>query len=255
MNEFGIDTAFEWKIDPTSARKSELSYALPRLGTIGYGGITTDRWYNKPLNADSGFLPTIQNMQAAGKPVGCYIFSYAWDTNSALHEADKACNLLDSLGVSLELPVFFDWEEDSFNRAVAAGVRVTPNLVKQMTSTFMNYVRTRGRRAGWYSNKDFCERFYDGATRELWRFKENNIFWYAEWGISQPQLDCDVWQFDGTYQNHDVFWNGIRCDKNYVRNERFFDGKPIPPPHTKIPVWLLAHLTADVERSYKSHVI
>lgn len=215
---FGIDTAFGNLITATMAQ--QLDFAIPRIGTLGYGGVGTSAYFTKTLTVDSAFLLNVSNCQNAGRPAGCYFFSYAWNTASAIYEANKVCDALDSYGVSLEMPVWFDWEYDSDNRTTAAGVPVSNAGLQALTVAFMEQVNARGRTAGWYANMDYVYNKY-GSSWTTARMAENYYFWVAAWGGSpDPPRTCDVWQYAG-----DVIWQGIDADLNYLIDERCVNGQ------------------------------
>lgn len=241
---FGVDTAFQNTLTP--ARVSQLDFAIPRIGTLGYGSVGTSAYYNKSLSVDSAFSTNLTNLTSGGKYKGCYVFSYAWNTQSAIVEANRVCDWLDAHGVSLELPIFFDWEYDSDNRTSAAGVPVSNATLRTITLSFMDRVNARGRRAGWYANLDYVNNKY-GASWTTARMSENYYFWLAAWsGASNPPRSCDIWQYAG-----DVSWQGIDADLNYIIDTRVINGEP--PTPSELPTWLLVLLAS--RRKPPTHTI
>lgn len=72
---------------------------------IGYG------WGNAP---DSSARRNIAECKRLGIPFGVYLYSYAYDADTALQEGEGTVNLLHDLGVSpsdLSLPVYYDLEQ------------------------------------------------------------------------------------------------------------------------------------------------
>lgn len=236
---FGVDTAFNNTL--TATRVAQLDFAIPRIGTLGYGSVGTSAYFNKTLTADGAFLTNIVNLHSGGKYAGCYFFSYAWNDASAIHEANKVCDWLDANSVSLEIPIFFDWEYDSDNRTTAAGVQVSNATLQSLTIAFMNRVNARGRRAGWYANIDYTNNKY-GSTWTTSRMAQNYYFWCASWSSSQtPPRTCDIWQYAG-----DVNWQGIDADLNYLIDTRVINGAP--PTPSSLPMWLQAVLYTRKEK-------
>ena len=230
---FGVDTAFNNTL--TAARVANLDFAIPRIGTLGYGQVGTSGYFNKSLSVDSPFLTNITNLHNASKYAGCYLFSYAWNSASAVYEANKVCDWLDANNVSLELPVFFDWEYDSDTRTSAAGVPVSNSTLQTITVAFMDRVNARGRRAGWYANMDYTNNKY-GSSWTTTKMAQNYYFWVASWSSAQnPPRTCDIWQYAG-----DVTWQGIDADLNYIINTRVINGEP--PTPGELPTWLLSIL-------------
>lgn len=245
---FGVDTAFSNTLTPV--RVSSIDFAIPRIGSLGYSYIGSPQYFNKTLSADSAFLINVANCQLQSRPVGCYIFSYAWNNASAIHEATEVCDWLDANNISLEMPVFFDWERTgagtygSYEMVTAAGITVTMPLVQGFTLAFMDEVNNRGRTAGWYGNLDSVYSFYgDQWTTD--RMGENYYFWLAQWGSSFSRA-CDVWQYAGDQQ-----WMGIDADYNYLIDERCVNGQI----GHRFPKWLIAKLINDRKRQVKSFVI
>ena len=237
---FGIDTAFGNLI--TAGMAQQLDFAIPRIGTLGYGGVGTSYYFSKTLTVDSMFPLNVQNCQNAGKPTGCYFFSYAWNDASAIYEAEKCCDALDALGMSLEMPVWFDWEYDSDNRTSAAGVPVSNSTLQSLTVAFMAKVNERGRTSGWYANMDYVYNKYGSAWTTA-RMAENYYFWVAAWGGgADPPRSCDVWQYAG-----DVQWQGIDADLNWLVDERCVNGNI----GRRFPRWLLAKMTHNRSRNVK----
>lgn len=237
---FGIDTAFSNLI--TAAMAQQLDFSIPRIGTLGYGYVGTSSYYNKTLNPDSAFAANVANCQNAQKPVGCYFFSYAWNVQSAEHEATQVCDVLDALNISLEMPVFFDWEYDSDDKTTAAGVPVSNTTLQTITIAFMDKVNQRGRTAGWYANMDYVNNKY-GSAWTTQQMVNNYYFWVAAWGGgADPPRSCDVWQYAG-----DVIWSGIDADLNYLINERCVNGQI--GKHFR--VWMLHQVMKKRKRKVK----
>lgn len=235
-NGFGIDTAFNTVVSAENA--ALLDFAIPRIGTFGYGSTGTTAYYNKPLSVDGGFLSTVRNVQGAGKAAGCYIFSYAWNVTAAEAEANRVCDYLDANNVTLDVAVFFDWERTgagtygSYEMVTAAGVNVTAQLVRDMTLAFMAVCERRGRRSGWYQSLGDSQAWWTAEIIAQQRSR-NRLFWLAQWGSSYG-LDCDIWQYRG-----DTVWNGISCDLNEAVSDRVLDGGSLRPNYrTPSLFWL-----------------
>lgn len=223
MNEFGVDVAFDVRLTP--AMMPQLDFAIPRIGTLGYGQIGSPAYYSKRLNIDSGFRANIDLLANSGKYYGCYIFSYAWDEESARAEATKVCDALDSFGYQgLPLPIFFDWERTgagtygSYEMVTAAGITVTPALVQLLTRTFCETCVSRGYRAGWYQSAGDLAEWWGRTLVRDYRETRGYYLWVAQWASSTSWADnADLWQYNG-----DVEWNGIDADLNRALTDRLF---------------------------------
>lgn len=103
--DIGVDIS-QWQGKLTQAdwqdiKKSGVTFAILRLGW-GHAGNGAK---------DTQFDNNYAKAKAAGLSVGAYLYSYADDVNEAKTEADYAKSLL--AGKSLDLPLAFDYEEDS----------------------------------------------------------------------------------------------------------------------------------------------
>lgn len=97
----GIDVSeFQDEIDWEAVAASGVEFAIVR---VGYRGFSEGIMY-----PDANYEQNIRGAQAAGLKVGAYFFSQAVSEFEAAEEAVYTANLLK--GYTLELPVFFDWE-------------------------------------------------------------------------------------------------------------------------------------------------
>lgn len=240
---FGIDTAFSNVIGTSTV--SLIDFGIPRIGSFGYGQTGTTAYYNKALNVDAGFLTSVNNLLSAGKYAGCYIFSYAWDTVSAVAEADRVCDYLDAHNINLNLPVFFDWERTgagtygSYEMVTAAGVTVTNQLIQNMTLAFMKRVASRGRRAGWYQGAADLNAWFPSSLVQQYR-TDGYYLWYAKWTNTFDGYECDCWQYAG-----DTTFNGVSCDLDKAITDRFFGNSAPPQPVGAHKLWLLFKISQN----------
>lgn len=97
--------------------------------------------------------------------------------------------------------VAWDWENDSYAKAVAAGVTPTATLVSAMADAFLGTISAAGYGAVNYSNIDYLTRFFSTAI------KTKYPTWVAQWprsaaykwpavaGKSQYPGQHIMWQF------------------------------------------------------------
>ena len=105
----GIDVSHhQGEINWAKVKAAGIDFAIIRCG---YGK------FDGKLHTDKYFYQNIKNAKAAGLKVGIYFFSYAYTKQMAVEEAKYVLNLLK--GYKLNLPVYFDWEYDSMDKAKA----------------------------------------------------------------------------------------------------------------------------------------
>ena len=193
----GIDvSSHQGEIDWNAVAQDEISYAVIQAGYRGYE--------DGALNEDIMFRTNLVGAQAAGLPCGVYFFSQAISEDEAREEAEFLLDLLD--GVTLELPVFYDWEPVSaeHGRANALGGETVTACAKAFCET----VAASGFEAAIYFNQN---QIYTQVRLEqlldypLWMAQYQNepdcIYAYTWWqytdngtvaGITTP-VDLNLW--------------------------------------------------------------
>lgn len=250
--QYGIDSAqLAWYQTITPAELAEIDFHICRIGSMQAGSMGTAAWYSKTFDVDAYCLSNIQATQAAGKPMGVYVFSYAWDATSAAHEANEVCDLLDSWGVSLELPIFCDWESTgtppgtgSYEQfQIQIGHTITTAELETIFSSFWSTCMSRGRRAGMYFNGWFVNYILPEAWISSQR-TAGNYFWLAQWqNTPDPPYDCDIWQYAGDQYNIGSIVTTYPVDQNYLINEAILG--------TALPIWLKIYLANRGEKNGK----
>ena len=222
----------------TAQQLNEIDFHICRIGTHGYGGMGTASWYARSFSIDAYCRANVQATQAAGKPMGVYVFSYAWDQTSAEREADDVCDVLDSWGISLELPIFLDWEStgsstgsyEMFQSQI--GHTITTAELETIFIAFHARCIQRGRRAGMYFNGWFYNYLLPGTWIESQR-AAGNYFWLASWVNNpiDPPEPCDIWQYAGDKYYIGNIQTNFAVDQNYLINPNIISG-------SSIPIWL-----------------
>ena len=95
-------------------------------------------------------------------------------------------------------PIGFDFEYDSVRYAERKGVKVTKQLVMDMTLAFCGEVREAGYIPIVYTNKDYGSRYFDLEQLK----KEGYGIWYAYYNKTSDRDDVSLWQYtsSGTIQ-------------------------------------------------------
>ena len=239
----------------TSAELAEIDFHLCRIGTHGYGGMGTSSWYNRGFSTDAYCLSNIQATQAAGKLMGVYVFSYAWDAASAEREATEVCDVLDTWGISLELPIFLDWE--STGTAIGSyemyqsqiGSTISTATLESIFVAFHARCAARGRSAGMYFNGWFVDSLLPSSWIATQR-AAGNYFWLASWVTypTDPPTPCDIWQYAADKQYIGNLSVNYNVDQNWLINPNIVAG-------SKIPTWLKIYLANRGDKNAKRSVL
>ncbi|MEA4896041.1 MAG: glycoside hydrolase family 25 protein [Oscillospiraceae bacterium] len=223
----GIDVSeHQATIDWQKVRDDGVDYAIIRAGYRGYS--------EGKLYEDACFRANIEGAKAAGLKVGIYFFSQAVNTMEAAEEADFLLNSVK--GYTLDLPVFFDWEQVSGVGQTRAD-DVDGTTITDCALSFCATVESAGYETGVYFYRSLG--YYDYELDRL----ENLVFWVGAPGDAPDfYYKHAVWQysFSGTV-------NGIKggTDLNLLFEEVpvTASGNPAPsgdseeivPPEVTMP--------------------
>lgn len=138
-------------------------------------------------NADAQFARNARECNRLGIPIGAYWFSYAWTPDMAQREAEYCLAAVKPY--TLDLPVAFDWEYDSLERALANGVTPDRALASDMAAAFLSAVEAAGYYAMNYTNLDYLTRYFD--AEKLSRYD----VWLAAWRDTRPAARHNLWQY------------------------------------------------------------
>ena len=207
-----VSTGYERVIDvsehqgPINFNKVKASGVRTVIIRAGYG----------TSNVDKYFYSNIKKAKAAGMRIGIYWFSYAYNNSMAAQEAKFCLRVIRKY--SINLPVYYDWEYDSMNKANRKGHYPGRNEITEMTRTFCNTITKGGRRAGWYFNLHYLNSYYTPS-----RLKGFST-WYAYWGSNSYSSNIwsriktmpiprqyDMWQFSSRGSIPGISGN-VDCD-------------------------------------------
>ena len=182
----GIDVSYaQGRINWDKVAKAGLDFVIIRAG---YGVSTVD----------DQFVRNVQECKRLKIPVGVYWFSYAKTVEQAKQEAEKCLATIRPYKV--DMFVAWDWENDSYTKAVTAGVKPTATLVSAMAEAFLSTVRAAGYEAVNYSNIDYLKRFFSSEI------KEKYPTWVAQW----PSAVAFIWPQTATvrtqYTGKHIMW-------------------------------------------------
>ena len=166
---------YQGTIDWTKMSKSNVGGAIIRAG---YGSGHVDKRAHENIN---GAI-------MAGLPVGLYWFSYATSEAKARAEAQACLDV--ASGWDIELPIYFDFEEDSARFAKESGCTVNRSWVTAITKAFCETITAGGMRAGYYFNYSFSCTYYDHT--KLRPYSQ----WFAYWSNHiKAGFEPDIWQY------------------------------------------------------------
>lgn len=187
----GIDVS-QWQgdIDWSKVKNAGIEFAIVRTG---FGR-------SDPNQIDPYFKQNIKGAKEAGIKVGAYHYSYAESPEDAVNEAEFCLSILD--GEKLDLPVYFDIEDESISNKHDKDIRT------QMCINFCTRIEQAGYWAGVYANKNWFDNYIN--YNEL---MQRYTLWLAHYGIDSPSLDCDVWQYKSDGKVDGI--NGY-VDMNYM---------------------------------------
>lgn len=178
---------------------------------------------------DSKLDRFMADVKKHGYALGFYHAAYAGTVAEAIEEADFCCDTIEKLEVRPDLPIFYDWEYFSADYNKQRGIFCDKVLIQAMTVAFCERIKARGYKAGFYSNLDFCKRFY---TLDFFAAHTDYYFWYARPGLLKPDKECYIWQYasdDGAEYGYDG-----NIDKNILYGD-FVAGGEIPQPEPVEP--------------------
>lgn len=109
------------------------------------------------FSTDSRFLDNVYNALENGFKCGAYHYSYALNPDEAIKEAKTMKNIIEKSGVLLELPCFFDIENDSYK--TRNGFEYTQENVTNICQAFLDEIKPLN--CGVYANLDWLTNYVD----------------------------------------------------------------------------------------------
>ena len=156
----GIDvSAHNGVINWQSVKAAGVTFAMLRMGY----STTTDK----------RFVEYYKGAKAAGIKVGGYWFAYAIDTAGATYEANACIKLLKQY--PLDLPVFYDFEDDTERYAKTRGISYTPALRTAIIKMFCERLKMSGCQVGVYANENYI------VNMLTWESLKSYPLWLAKW--------------------------------------------------------------------------
>lgn len=160
-----------------------------KVKSAGIDGVIIRAGYGNST-VDDCFHTNVKNAIKNGLHVGIYWFGYSYTVAQAEQEAKYCLSVIDNYKGNIDLPIYYDWEYDSYNYAKKQGVTVTKQLCSDMTDKFCSVVEQSGYFTGIYANVDYLTNFYTDYI------KTRYAIWVAQWAEKCTYSgDYGIWQY------------------------------------------------------------
>lgn len=198
----GIDVAHhQGTINWDKVKADGIQFAILRMG-IGS---------DIPSQTDKKVLRNAKECDRVGIPYGLYIYSYALNEADAHSEAQHMIRIAKQ--VNATLGYWYDMEDaDSYKAKHKFAPRTHKSELTNFCKIFMEDMKNAGYgNVGVYASYDYFKNILD-----LDELRKVGKIWLAHWGINEPSIECDMWQYtsDGTVE-------GIkgRVDMDYLYDD------------------------------------
>lgn len=178
------------------------NFAIVRVAYRGYsnGALTTD------VKAKENLL----NANAAGVPVGAYIFSQAISAGEAVAEADYIINKIQSFGsgAKVTLPIVLDYEYVATGVGRLYKAKLSKAAATEICKAFCDRVRERGYTPMVYANKSMLTDKMYAAD-----FSQDSAIWMAHYtNQSNYAGEYEYWQYSDSGKTSGV---STKTDLNF----------------------------------------
>ena len=174
----GIDVSrYQGEIDWVQVKQAGVEFAMVRLGNRGIA--------DGQLYEDAYARQNLQGAKDAGLKVGAYFYSQALTVEEALEEAALALEILD--GFALDMPLVFDWEQESRTE------KMDNRTLTDCTLAFCQAVEAAGYEPMVYFNS------YQAQELLILEELQDIPWWLAMYDITAEfPYKVDMWQYTCT---------------------------------------------------------
>lgn len=166
---------------------------------------------------DNKFEANIKGARKVGLHIGIYWFGYSYTNDMARVEAEFCLKTIEPYKNVIDLPVFYDWEEDSMRYAKQHGVKPTKAKITKWNRIFCEAVKEEGYIPGIYFNYDYKRNYL--AESVLKKYDR----WLA-FPSSQEDKTVDIQQY--TFKGK---VNGIKGDVDMDKiYKKYWEEKEVP---------------------------
>ena len=215
----GIDvSSHQGRIDWEAVKADGVTFAIIRCG---YGSNYTDQ-------DDSCYAYNMSECKRLGIKVGVYLYSYAYDADMALSEAEHVLRVLD--GVSLDYPVYYDLEY-TYDGAPAGNdsgnnVNMSNDELAEVAAVFCQRIAAEGYTPAIYASLWWWNSFLTDPIfnyMEHWVAQYNNYCSYSgDYKVWQAASDARVAGISG---NVDVDFTYDPYRVGYTRGDLNLNGQ------------------------------
>lgn len=217
MSSFNCVDVSEWNgdIDWEAAKADGVEYALIRCG-FGQDSEKQD---------DKYFHINMEGAKKAGIKIGVYFYAYATDYDSAQGEAEHCIRLIEPYRDQIDLPVFYDVEEE----------KCIPNMT-DVVMGFINKMNYHGYNCGTYTSGSWYSSYF--------KYIDCDYIWIAYWGNddgephTKPEY-CDIWQYTSRGSVDGIGTGCVDCDIVYNKDMKLLinsDPDPVPVPDKEVNI-------------------
>lgn len=206
----GIDVSvWQGNIDWNKVKADGIEFAIIRSGWGWQGDGEMDTYFHQ----------NIKNAKNAGIKVGVYHYSYASSVKNARQEAKYCLEIVKSVGIPLDLPIYFDIEDKSISNRHDKETRTN------MCIAFCTEIENAGYWAGVYANLNWYNNY---LSKE--KLANKYTLWLAQYNTTHD-MDCDVWQYTSSGKvngiNGNVDMNKMYRDLPSEINGNHATSKPV----------------------------
>lgn len=182
IKQWGVDVSYHnGTIDWEKAKADGIEFAIIRVAYRGYE--------NGKLKVDTQALNNMRNANAAGVPIGVYIFSQAISAAEAKQEADFIVKNIK--GYKIDLPVVLDFEYVATGVGRLYKAKLGKSAATSVCTAFCNRVKTLGYTPMVYANKSMYEDKTYAAD-----FSQSYPIWMAHYNNSTSYAgEYEYWQY------------------------------------------------------------
>ena len=188
MRKYGIDISHHQGTLDFSILKNEVDFIILRAA---YG-----------TNTDSRFEEYYRECKKYNIPVGCYVYSYSLNVETAKEEARYLLNLIK--GKKFEYPIYIDME-DADGYKEQHGMPSDKEL-NDMCNNFCNIIES----SGYYASVYASQYWFDTKLTGIKKYDK----WIANWGTNDGTVQKDLSKLCGMLQY---------TSKKYI-NGKYLDG-------------------------------
>ncbi len=247
---------FNYSIDWNKVKAAGVDAAIIRCG----GSYFSENRDTLGPYDDSNFLVNIKNAKAAGLMVGVYWFSQAITEDEAKTEAQLAIDKVVESGVTLDLPIFMDYEYSSSQNSDGSITysRIEKKLDNEGRSkvieAWCDYVKSKGYEVGFYSDLGMHRKHINASTAD--KISTQYVDWVAQWQYDSNPNDGEtiyensyerpfrLWQYTESGSVNGIDSANVDCNFWYIN--------PAPSTTQKKSI---ANCTIENNESYVPYII